>query len=376
MSTDLAGLRVVHLGKYYPPHMGGIETHLETLCPLLQKEIPDLRVVVASDNATCSDEMTGGVQVHRAATWFHLAGAPICPSLISFIKREQPDMVHIHWPNPFAVLALLASGYRGKLVMTYHSDVVRQRTWANFFAPFLNRVLSLCDAIIVTSPDYLTSSSVLKSYHNKCRVVPYGIDTHWLSTDSSMREAKEIRNRFPGSIILAVGRLIYYKGFEFLVEAMRKVQANALIIGDGLLRKELEQRADRAGVRDNVHFLGEIKNEDTRPYYQACDVFVLPSVARSEAFGIVQLEAMACGKPVINTQLDSGVPFVSRHGETGFTVLPGNADALAAAINQLIEDEGLRHRLGEAGRHRMAAEFTAERMVERTLVLYREIMSR
>jgi glycosyltransferase involved in cell wall biosynthesis len=376
MSTDLAALRVLHLGKYYPPHMGGIETHLETLCPRLQKEIPELRIAVASDSATSSDEVFNGVRVHRAATWFHLAGAPICPSLISFIKRERPGLVHIHWPNPFAVLALLLSGYRGRLVMTYHSDVVRQRTWANFFAPFLNRVLSLCDAIIVTSPDYLSSSPVLKPYHDKCRVIPYGIDTHWLSTDSSMREAEEIRNRFSGPVILAVGRLIYYKGFEFLVQAMEQVEASALIIGDGPLRKKLDQLADRAGTRDKVHLLGEIKNEDTRPYFQACDLFVLPSIARSEAFGIVQLEAMACGKPVINTQLDSGVPFVSRRGETGLTVPPGDVDALAGAISQLMADDSLRHRFGDAGRRRVEAEFTAERMVERTLALYREIMSR
>jgi rhamnosyl/mannosyltransferase len=376
MSTELAGLRVLHLGKYYPPHMGGIETHLETLCPLLQKEIPDLRVAVASDHASSSDEVSNGVRVQRTATWFHLAGAPICPSLINFIKRAQPNLIHIHWPNPFAVLALLASGYRGKLVMTYHSDVVRQRTWANFFAPFLNRVLSLCDAIIVTSPDYLSSSSVLRPYRDKCKVIPYGIDTQWLSIDSTTVEAEEIRNRFSGAIVLAVGRLIYYKGFEFLVEAMQEVGAHALIIGDGPLRTQLEQLAARAGARDKVHFLGEIKNEDTRPYFQACDLFVLPSIARSEAFGIVQLEAMACGKPVVNTGLDSGVPFVSRDGETGFTVTPRDAHGLAVAINQLLADEELRGRFGEAGRRRVEAEFTAGRMVERTLALYREIMSR
>jgi rhamnosyl/mannosyltransferase len=174
-------------------------------------------------------------------------------------------------------------------------------------------------------------------------------------------------------MVLTVGRLVYYKGFQYLIRAMRDIDGHLLIVGHGPLRDELEREARACGVNERVTFLTSVQN--VRDYYHAADVFALPSVARSEAFGIVQLEAMACAKPVVNTSLDSGVPFVSPDGLSGLTVPPANAHALAQAINTLLDHPALSAQYGQAGRRRIEQEFNLEAMTRRTLQVYNEVVS-
>ncbi len=366
MST--ARLRVLQLGKFYPPHMGGIETHLQALCEQLQRSV-DVRVIVASDDRRTRDELVDGIRVTRAGTAFHITTVPVCPGMAGEIRKTPADLVHIHWPNPAALLSYLVSGHRGRLIVTYHSDIVQQRAWRRLFQPILSRALSRSSAIIATSAAYVETSPVLSDYRHRCHVIPYGIDVaKFDSCDSD--QVEQIRKRYGPRIALSVGRLIYYKGFEHLIDAMAEVSGRLLIIGAGPLRLRLERQATVRGIKDRVVFLGEIQNRDVIPYYHAADVFVLPSVARSEAFGIVQLEAMACGKPVVNTRLDSGVPFVSPHGVTGLTVPPAKPRALADAINLLLSDAERRAEFGKAGRRRVRQEFSLELMVRRTRDVY------
>ena len=259
-------------------------------------------------------------------------------------------------------------------MFTYHSDTVRQKVLGKAFDPVLRRALDRCAALIGTSPNYLDSSAVLSAYRDRCHVIPYGIATEqFCKRDTATVES--IRKRYGSRLIISVGRLIYYKGFEYLIRAMAKVDGRLLIIGDGPLRESLQREAQASNVADKVVFLGEIQNNETVPYYHAADVFALASIARSEAFGIVQLEAMACGKPVVNTSLASGVPFVSLDGETGITVPPLDPDALARAINLLLDTNDLRARYGLAARQRVEQEFSLDRMVDRTLRLYEKVMS-
>lgn len=365
-------LRVLHVGKFYPPTMGGIETHLQSLCNEL-RDLVDVKVLVSNVGPETVEDIVEGVPVTRVGTKATLSAAPISPGLISRIRREPADIVHLHHPNPIAVIAYLMSGHRGKLVITYHSDIVRQRSLGRLFQPFLSRGMSWADAIIVTSPNYLTSSRVLQAHRNRCHVLPYGIPIEQFER-SDEEAIATIRERFGPRIVISVGRLIYYKGFDVLVRAMKDILGTLIIIGDGPLRGELEARARDLGIAERVHFLGEIHNRDIVPYYHASDVFALASVARSEAFGIVQLEAMACGRPVVNTSLDSGVPFVSIDGKTGLTVHPGDAAALARALTTLLDDDELRCRFGEAAQRRVAAEFTAPVMGRRMLDLYRSLV--
>lgn len=364
-------LRVLHVGKFYPPHRGGMESHLELLCRRLVPEA-DVSVVVSHDGRQTVREVIGGVPVTRVGTVATLASASISPGLVRAIRRHPAEVVHFHHPNPTAVLAYLASGHRGRLVVTYHSDIVRQRVLGALFDPVLHRFLRRADAILATSPDYAASSPVLRRHGDRVHVVPFGIDAEAFATRPE--EADAVRARHGPRMVLAVGRLVYYKGFDYLVRAMAGVDATLVIVGDGPLRGALERRAREVGAAERVHFAGAVA--DLAPYYHAAEVFAFPSVARSEAFGIAQLEAMACGVPVVNTALDTGVPFVSPHGVTGLTVPPADADALAAALRTLLGDPALRARLGEAGRARATGELSAESMVRRTLGVYRAVSRR
>ncbi len=364
-------IKVLHIGKFYPPHAGGMETHLETLCRELRKTM-DVRAMVAHDKRRDEDSIIDGVNVSRLAINFRIAGAPVCTSMAWKLRRSTADIVHVHLPNPAGIVAVMASGYKGKLIATWHSDVVRQRRLARIFAPIQRRFLRKCSAIIATSPNYVESSPDLALFRDRCEVIPFGINVdQYRRVDSDA--VKAIRDRYPGPLLLAVGRLVYYKGFEYLIRAMKEINATLLMIGEGPLRNSLEQEARAAGVADRVKFLGALSG--ITPYYHACDAFVLSSVSRSEAFGIVQLEAMACGKPVVNTSLRSGVPFVSLDGVTGLTVVPRDSAEMAKALNRLLEDDELRKKYGDSALHRVRTEFTADAMAKRTLDVYQQVVN-
>lgn len=352
--------------------MGGIETHLQVLCRELQSEI-DLEVLVANDGPRDEEFLEGRVSVTRVGTRLSISSAPVCPSLPAKIRRAKADIVHLHLPNPPAILALLASGYRGAVIATYHSDIVRQEKMARLFDPILRTFLKKCATIVVTSARYRDSSAALAPFVDKCKVIPYGIPFDQFRNPDASRVA-EIKAKYGSRLIISAGRLIYYKGFEYLIDAMREVDGRLLIVGDGPLHRELDAQTANAGLRNKVILLGEIHNDDIAPYYHAADVFALASVARSEAFGIVQLEAMACGKPVVNTNLDSGVPWVSQDGVTGLTVPPKDPPALAQAINKLLDDADLRKRYADAARERVEKEFSQDLMIARMLDTYREVL--
>lgn len=369
--TQARPMRVLHIGKFYPPHRGGMETHLQALVEGMQNEV-DVTVLVANDGRATVDEEIGRVRVCRLATWAQIAATSICPDLAARIRKTPADIVHIHWPNPAAILAWLVSGHSGRLVVTYHSDVIRQRWLSRLFAPALNAALARADAIIATSPNYIEASEVLSRWRRKCHVLPFGIaDEVFRPADANA--VADVQSRFRGPIVMSVGRLVYYKGFAHLIRAMAGVAGTLLIVGDGPLREPLQKLIDDLGMRDRAFLLRDITDTQLRAYYSAADLFVLPSIARSEAFGLVQVEAMAAGTPVINTWLASGVPYVSQHGITGGTVPPADEESLRNMINTLLNDDALRARYSCAARARADAEFRASHMVARTLALYRSL---
>jgi len=367
-------VRVVQVGKYYYPYMGGIENHLYTLCNELKHRV-DLDVVVSNTKLRTSRDVYEGVSVTRCGAAAHFASTTLSPTMALELSQREYDVLHLHLPHPVGVASYLASRKpkRHRLVVSYHSDVVRQKRLLALYAPLVDRLLARADAVIATSPNYVESSSVLQRYRTKCSVVPYGIDLDLFArTEERERAAAEIRARFGSApLLVAVGRLIYYKGFEFAIRAMPQVpRAHLLIIGDGPLKAELTKLAAELGVADRVHLLGELPNDTIPPYYLASELYLLPSIARSEAFGIVQIEAMASGLPVINTSLASGVPYVSRHGESGLTVPPEDPVALARAINTLLESSETRRKMADVGRARAERDFSKATLAERVTQLY------
>jgi rhamnosyl/mannosyltransferase len=210
----------------------------------------------------------------------------------------------------------------------------------------------------------------------RLHIVPFGFDLQRFRERPAL--AEEIRRRYGRSLFLfALGRHVYYKGFEFLIRALASVpQARLALGGQGPLTGDLQRIAREAGVADRVDFVGRIPDAELPAWYHACDAFCLPSVEPAEAFGIVQVEAMACGKPVLCCQLGNGVNWVNRDGETGIAVPPADPQALAAALNVLLRDPDLRSRLGEEGRKRAYSTFSAQAMARGTLAVYREVLSR
>jgi rhamnosyl/mannosyltransferase len=292
--------------------------------------------------------------------------------MVRQIRDSNADLVHIHLPNPGAILAYLASGYRGRLVFTYHSDIVRQKVLSQFFDPILRHALNQADAIIVSSSNYVNGSYILPRFEKKCRIIPFGIPIERFQQPDALEVAR-LRKRFGPRMVLGVGRLVYYKGFEHLIEAMKFVDGQLVIVGRGPMHAALQQKAVSCGVNTRVTLATDV--DDVCPYYHAADIFALSSVARSEAFGIVQLEAMACGKPVVNTNLDTGVTSVSPDGVSGITVPPANPEALGKAITSLLDNPLRSAEYGFGGKLRVTRYFNLQAMARQTLELYHEVMS-
>lgn len=370
-------MRVTMVNKYYPPHLGGIEFHLRDLATaLVARGDAEVRAIVANEAPETLVETVDGVEVTRLGRAFERASTPVALGMRAAIAaeaaRERPaDVLHLHFPYPWGEVAWLAARPQLPTVLTYHSDIVRQKTLLAAYAPLLRRVLDRVDAIIATSPDMVEHSPFLSRVAEKCHVVPFGIDAARYEAHGAVAQhAADLKAAHVRPIVLFVGRLVYYKGVDVLVEAMRDVDADLVIVGSGPLEERLRARTRELGTAERTVFLPTLPHDELVAWYHAADVFCLPSVARSEAFGLVQLEAQAAGTPVVSTRLSTGVPFVNRDGVTGLTVPPGDAAALGEAVRTLLADDELRARLGAQGRQRVLAEFTMERMLDDTLGVY------
>ena len=376
-------MRILYVYKDYYPVLGGIENHIKMLTEGLSRRGYRVQVLVTNTSSKTVTEEINGVPVVKAGCPFRISGAPVSPALYAWLRRLGPDIAHLHFPNPPGELGQLLFGRSRRFVLTYHSDVVRQKYLLRVYKPFLWRVLARADAITVSNPRYIETSPYLRPFADKCTVIHHGQDLSRFANPDPHRIAA-IRARYttvpqspfnsPRLLLLFVGRLRYYKGLEVLIEAMRDIEAHLLIVGDGPMRQEWEALTVELALTEQVTFLGHTPDADLPSYYQACDLFVLPSTHRSETWGAVQVEAMACGKPVVCTELGTGTSYVNLHGETGLVAPPRDSAALAQAINQLLADPDLRRRLGERGRRRAERELSKETMIEETAAFYERLL--
>lgn len=371
-------LQILQVNKLYYPVTGGIEKIVQQLAEGLEEET-EMRVLVCRQKGRTVRDTISGVPVYRAGSFGVFKSVPLSLAFFPAFYRmsEKADIVQFHMPFPLGDLACLLSGYKGKVVVWWHSDIVKQKVLMKFYMPVMEAFLKRADMILVATEGNIDSSAYLPKYREKCRVVPFGVDRGVLKSadlylDRQDRaedtEARELSYLF-------IGRLVYYKGCNVLMEALAKTDQGTLtMVGDGPLAGELKTLAKTLGIEHRVSFLGALSQERLEQELGACDVFVLPSVAKSEAFGIVQIEAMAYGKPVINTKLPSGVPYVSRNMETGLTVKPNDAIALAQAMIYMQEHPEERRRMGQEAAKRSREKFSETVMLQKTMECYREVL--
>jgi len=366
-------MKILEVNKLYFPWSGGIEQTVQDIAEGLNKiDWCNIEVLVCQPKGKRKTEEINGVTVHRASSLGMLLGMPISFSFFLLFRRlsKKVDILHIHHPFPLSAVAYLLSRPRARLIVHYHSDIVRQKISNFFLRPFLKRFLNHADLIIVTNPIIIESSKILKKHRNKCLVVPSGIDLEKFKlTPEIQKKSEEIRKKFSSPLVLFVGRLIYYKGVEFLIEAFKDIPAQLVIVGSGPLDKKLKILVKNLGLSEKIHFVGKLLSKELISYYYASDIFVLPSVAATEALGLVQIEAMACGKPVISTNLSTGVPWVNQHEKTGLVVPPKDIIALSKAINILLGNKELRKNYGKNGKDR-SKKFSKELMVKKIISYY------
>ena len=338
-------LKILEVNKFCPPHIGGIETLVAQRASAFAKR-PDteVKVLVCQERGKGVTKTIDGAEViccSSLGTYFS------CPVSVSFFRKFRElsrwaDVVEIHTPFPLGDAAVLLFGCKCRVVIAWHSDVIKQKVHLQFYKPILKAFLKRADAIIVATKGHIDGSSFLPAHRDKCRIIPYPLD---IPRYEAAERLSVLKADDPAALrLLFVGRLVFYKGVSYLLEAMRQVRGCELFIcGTGKLEAELKAQAQGLPV----HFLGRLSDAQLKAAFAECDCFVLPSVENSEAFGIVQQEAMVYGKPVINTSLPTGVPYVSENGKTGITVPPKDAAALAEAIQTLADNPQLRQTYGE-----------------------------
>ncbi len=367
-------MKILHIYKDYHPVVGGIENHVKMLAEGEAQRGLDVTVLATGADRRTSIENKHGVHVIRAGRLFQLASTPISLSFFDWVRRLTPDVVHLHFPSPPGEAANLWFGKARRTVMTYHSDIVRQRGILKLYRPILRRVLRRADRIIATSLNYVRSSPYLAPVSDKCRVIPLGIDICRFAQPDHQR-AEDLRRSRPGPLVLFVGRLRYYKGLEYLLDAMRNINATLLVVGEGPMEAKWRGLTHEYSLDRRVHFVGQVSDNELIDYYTAADLFVLPSSHRSEAFGMVILEAMAAGLPVVSTELGTGTSFVNVDDQTGRVVPARDSGRLETAIHEILTNPDLGRRYGEAARRR-AVEFSRENMIDQVIDLYREVLGR
>ncbi len=376
-------IKVLTIGRFYPPHHGGIERHIDDLLQGLGKSLQADCIVVDNTQAIEPTENSLSYTLYKVRAITTVASTPISPSMLYLTRKlhrkNSYHILHLHFPNPMAHLVAQCLPKNIKLVITWHSDIVKQKKLLQFYQPFLKKIIKRADAIIAATPAHFSSSKQLMQWGNQERffVVPYGINTTALtSIAADSLSVNAIKEKYqPEKIIFAVGRHVYYKGYEYLIQAMQNISNAVLLLGGkGPLTENLKTLANSLHLQERIVFLGYIPEEQLATYYHAADIFCLPSVEKSEAFGLVQLEAMACKKPVVCCELYNGVNYVNQNNITGLVVPPRDPCALAQAINTLLQDETLRLKMGTHGYNRVITEFTQAKMWQETLMVYNKIL--
>lgn len=361
-------MRILHIYKDFdPPIRGGMERHMALMCRF-QRQWAEVEAVTNSRQFATRVITRDGTTVTEVGELGRIQSAPLSPAFPWHMRRLAGDVNVVHVPNPTAETGWLVARPRGKLVVRYQSDIVRQASAMRIYGPIQMQFLRKADIILVASEQYLASSAALEGLRSRCEVVPLGILPEEFQTPDWAR-VEALKAAYGGPFVLFSGRHRYYKGLEYLIRAAQAIRGPVVVAGEGPETARCTELARELGV--SVAFPGMLSHEELVNHLHGCAVFAFPSCERSEAFGISMLEAHACGKPVVATRLGTGVEFVNLDGQTGLNVPPRDPAALAEAINTLLDDGALRERLGAQARRRVETEFHAERIARREFEIYR-----
>ena len=366
---------ILQIGKFYPIKGGVEKVAYDLMTGLSTNEIhcDMLCATVAGKGKTI--RLNPYAQLMECHSWGKAAATMIAPSMITTLRKVCPsyDIVHVHHPDPMAALALALSGYKGKVVLHWHSDIQKQKYLLRLYRPLQDWLLRRADLIVGTSPVYLDESPFLKKVQQKTVCLPIGVPPILPEPEAVDKLRKQYGEK---KIVFSLGRLVAYKGFTHLVEAARFLKDDYVILigGTGALKQALSQQIKRLGLENKVVLLGRIPENELPTYFGACKVFCLPSVQKTEAFGIVQIEAMSCGKPVVATRIpQSGVPWVNKHGVSGLNVMPGNAGELARAIQDIADNESVYDKYSTAAKNRYWDIFTNVHMIDKCKRIYNNL---
>lgn len=365
-------LKILQLGKFYPVR-GGVEKVMYDLMIGLSERGVDCDMLCAAwEGEDSVTQVNGHATLMCCKTLLKAAATMISPAMIFKLRKicRGYEIIHVHHPDPMAALALFLSGYKGKVVLHWHSDIQKQRFLLQLYKPLQQWLIARADRIVGTTPVYLAESPFLKGVQTKTVALPIGVERICPSEEG----VEAMKQRYAGKkIVFSLGRLVPYKGYKYLVEAARYLGDDYVVLigGTGPLKDTLEAEIEHLGLRGKVELLGRVSEEDLPLYYGACEVFCLSSVQKTEAFAIVQIEAMSCGKPVVATKIpQSGVSWVNRDGVSGINVEPEDARALAEAIRK-VTGEGSRYKaFAEGAFKRYQEHFTKEKMIENCLKIY------
>jgi rhamnosyl/mannosyltransferase len=370
-------MRVLHFYKtYFPDSVGGVEQVIRQMCVGTGRLGITNQVLSLSRDRRLEPFDYEGHTVHRVPLNFEVASNAVSVQAIGQLARmaAEADVVHYHFPWPFMDLAHFLARIDKPTVVTYHSDIVRQKALLKLYQPLKHRFLESVDTIVATSPNYLASSAVLDRYRDKTRVITFGLDKSSYPEPDQAR-LDHWRARVGPKFFLFVGVLRYYKGLHILLDAVAGTDYPVVIVGAGPIEAELKAHAERLGLK-RVQFVGAVDDLDKAALLKLCYAVAFPSHLRSEAFGISLLEGAMYGKPMISSEIGTGTTYINVHGETGLVVPPSDHEALRAAMTRLWNDPHMAQEMGQRAEARYWQLFTSAQMADNYARLYQELVAR
>lgn len=371
-------MRILQLGKFYPIQ-GGVEKVMFDLLDGLSNKGISCDMLCANANIRKKLRVIQISNISKlicTKTWLKKFATMISPQMIFVLRNicKDYDIIHIHHPDPMAALSLFFSGYNGKVVLHWHSDILKQKILLKIFLPLQTWLINRADIIVGTTPVYIEKSPYLKDVSYKCTYLPIGINP----IVDNEKITQLLRKKFVDKkIIFSLGRLVEYKGYKYLIDAAKYLPKDYIILigGSGPLKRELQAQIDSANLQNKVILLGRVTDEELPSYYKLCSLYCLPSIMKTEAYAIVQIEAMSCEKPVVATKIpDSGVSWVNEDNVSGINVPIKDGKAIATAIETLLSDKELYTRMSSGAKHRFNSLFLKDMMVDKCVKLYDKLI--